>query len=298
LGLIVEGVDAMKFFIHYIFLPLSFIFYKLSRRAQFFCAQVLGCIWFDVLRVRRKMVLNHLSIAFPEWSLEKKISVGRQSVQHLCLSFLEFMVIYNYKPEQHTDYFEIQNISPITEQLKKGKGAMLMTLHMGTMDFAMLGFAGLGYKLNATSKDIKNKAVDDFLQNVRAKYGVKSLKDRRNPFVIFRALKDNEVIVFVMDQYMGRPHGIPVEFFGKKAWTAAGLAAFSLKTGQPVIPGYNFRREDGKVVINTLDPIELEVGDDREQNIKVMTQKYNDALEKIIRMHPEQWLWLHRRWKD
>jgi KDO2-lipid IV(A) lauroyltransferase len=288
----------MNFFINYIFIPFSRIFSKLGRRSQFMVAQVLGAIWFDILRVRRQMVINHLTIAFPDWPISKKISVGRQSVQHLCMSFLEYMVIYNYKPEQLKDYFEILNSDKINEQLKKGKGAMLMTLHLGAIDFAMLGFAGLGYKLNATSKDIKNKAADDFLQGVRAKYGVTSLRDRRNPFIIFKALKNNEVIIFVMDQFMGHPHGIPVEFFGKRAWTAAGLAAFSIKTQQPVIPVYNFRRDDGKVVINALDPIELEVGDDREQNIKVMTQKYNDTLEKIIRLHPEQWLWLHRRWKE
>lgn len=288
----------MKFFLNFIFIPVSGVFSKLPRRAQFFCAQVMGCLWFDVLRVRRKVVLSNLSIAFPEWPLKKKISVGRKSVQHLCFSFLEYMVIYNYKPEQYNDFFVVQNLDRIDNQLKKGKGVLLATLHMGAIDLALLGFAGKGYKLNATSKDIKNKATDDFLQNLRVKFGIKSLKDRRNPFVIFRALKDNEAVIFVLDQFMGRPHGIPVKFFGQTAWTAAGLAAFSMKTQQPVIPIYNFRRDDGKVVINTLEPIELEVAEDREQNIRIMTQKYNDALEKIVRMHPEQWLWLHRRWKE
>ncbi|MES2768705.1 MAG: lysophospholipid acyltransferase family protein [Bdellovibrionota bacterium] len=288
----------MKYFINFILIPLSGVFSGLSKRSQFFCAQILGIIWFDVIRLRRKLVIQNISVAFPDWAMEKKISVGRQSVQHLCLSFFEYMIIYNYKPEMHSKYFDIHNEHIIRNQLQKGKGALLMTLHMGAIDFALVGFTGFGYKVNATLKRIKDVHIDKFVNDLRDKNGIKFIADRKNPFDIFRALKNNEAVVFVMDQHMGRPHGIQVDFFGKKAWTAAGLAAFAMKTQMPVIPLYNFRRDDGKIAIDVLDPIELEVNVDREQNIKVMTQKYNDALEKIIRLHPEQWLWVHRRWKD
>ncbi len=288
----------MKYFINFILIPLSGVFAGLSKRSQFFCAQILGIIWFDIIRLRRKLVIQNISVAFPDWSMEKKISVGRQSVQHLCLSFFEYMIIYNYTPEMHSKYFDIHNEHIIRNQLQKGKGVLLMTLHMGAIDFALVGFTGFGYKVSATLKRIKDVHIDKFVNDLRDKNGIKFIADRKNPFDIFRALKNNEAVVFVMDQHMGRPHGIQVEFFGKKAWTAAGLAAFAMKTQMPVIPLYNFRRDDGKIAIDVLDPIELEVNPDREQNIKVMTQKYNDALEKIIRLHPEQWLWVHRRWKD
>lgn len=288
----------MKFFLHFIFIPFSLIFTALPRSTQWFLAKILGCIWFDVLRVRRQMVINHLSLAFPDWPLDKKVSVGRKSVQHLCYSFLEYMILVNYRQEDRARYFEVTSRQHIDDQLAKGKGALLVSLHLGSIDLAVLGFASLGFRINITSKEIRNEVIAEFVQKLRARFNIVTLKDRRNPFLIFRALKDNEAVIFIMDQFMGAPHGIPVKFFGHKAWTAAGLAAFAIKTEQRVIPIYNFRRDDGMVVIGSLDPIELEVGPDREQNIKVMTQKYNDALEKIIRMHPEQWLWLHRRWKE
>jgi KDO2-lipid IV(A) lauroyltransferase len=288
----------MKLFIEFILIPWSGIFARFPRKLQFFCAQILGCIWFDIIRLRRKLIIANLTQAFPDWSRAKKISVGRKSVQHLCLSFFEYLIIYNYKPEMHKKYFEIHGNEVIDEQLKKGKGALLMTLHLGAIDFALLGFSGFGYKINATLKRIKNESIDQFVNDMRAKNKIKFIADRKNPFDIFRALKNNETVIFVMDQHMGKPHGIQVDFFGKKAWTAAGLAAFAMKTQMPVITIYNFRREDGKIEIGVLDPIELEVHSDREQTIKVMTQKYNDALEKVICMHPEQWLWVHRRWKD
>jgi KDO2-lipid IV(A) lauroyltransferase len=288
----------MKFFINFILIPLSKIFAGLPYKVQFMFAKALGFVWFDVIRLRRKLVIQNLTQSFPDWSMQKKISTGRQSVQHLCMSFFEYMIIYNYDKSMHSKYFELHNAEAINEQFRKGKGALLMTLHMGAIDFALVGFTGFGYKVNATLKRIKDVHIDKFVNDMRDKNGIKFIADRKNPFEIFRALKNNEALIFVMDQHMGRPHGIQVDFFGKKAWTAAGLAAFAIKTKMPVIPLYNFRRDDGKIVMDTLEPIELALTEDREQNIKCITQKYNDAIEKIIRLHPEQWLWVHRRWKD
>lgn len=288
----------MKFFINFIFKPFSGLFASLPYKLQFLVAQMMGILWFDLIRLRRKLIIQNISVAYPDWTLEKKISVGRQSIQHLCMSFLEYMLIYQYNDSKMDEYFEAKNLEPVRNQLKKGKGALTMTLHMGAIDFALVGFSASGFKVNATLKRINNEPVDKFVNELRAKNGIKFIADRKNPFDIFRALKNNETLIFVMDQHMGKPHGIQVDFFGKKAWTAAGLAAFAMKTEMPVIPIYNFRRADGKIAIDTMDPIELEVTDGREQTIRVMTQKYNDAIEKIIRLHPEQWLWVHRRWKD
>lgn len=288
----------MKYFIKFFLIPSSKAFASLPHKTQFLFAKILGVFWFDVIRLRRKLVIQNLTQAFPDWSEAKKISVGRQSVQHLCMSFFEYLIIYNYDSKDHSKFFAIHNRHIIDEQLKKGKGALLMTLHMGAIDFALVGFSGFGYKVSATLKRIKDIHIDKFVNDMRDKNGIKFIADRKNPFDIFRALKNNECVVFVMDQHMGRPHGIQVDFFGKKAWTAAGLSAFAMKTQMPVIPLYNFRRDDGSIAIDTLDPIGLALGGDREQNIKDMTQKYNDAIEKIIRLHPEQWLWVHRRWKD
>lgn len=279
-------------------IPTSQFFTKLPRKVQFLFAQILGILWFDIIRLRRKLVIENISHCFPEWPMKKRIRVGRKSVQHLCFSFFEYLLIYNYDSSLHSQYFEIHNREIIDQQLAKGKGALLMTLHLGAIDFALVGFSGFGYKVNATLKRIKNEAIDKFVNDMREKNSIKFIADRRNPFDIFRALKNNETLIFVMDQHMGAPHGIPVEFFGKRAWTAAGLAAFSMKTQSPVIPIYNFRRSDGKIAIGVLKPIELDVTGDREQDIKRMTQKYNDVIEKIVKEHPEQWLWVHRRWKD
>lgn len=288
----------MKYFIKFFMIPMSGIFAALPRRVQFCLAQILGILWFDIIRLRRNLVIANISHCFPEWPMEKRIQVGRQSVQHLCMSFFEYLVIYNYKPSMHSELFEIEGREIIDQQLQKGKGALLMTLHLGAIDLALVGFSGFGYKVSATLKRIKNEAIDKFVNDLRAKHNIKFIADRRNPFDIFRALKNNEAVIFVMDQHMGAPHGIPVQFFGRKAWTAAGLSAFAMKTQSPVIPIYNFRRKDGKIAFGVLSPIELDVGSDREQNIRAMTQKYNDALEQIVRSHPEQWMWVHRRWKD
>jgi len=182
--------------------------------------------------------------------------------------------------------------------LQKKEGVLVLSLHLGTIDLAPASLALLGYPLSITLKEIKNETINTFIDQVRRSKGVRPLADRRNPFEIFRAIKRGDLTVFVMDQYMGNPHGIEITFFGLPAGTASGLAGFSMKTQLPVIPMYNFRREDGKVYVCSLPPIYPEtISDNFDENIRYNTQKYNDIIEKIVKKHPDQWMWVHRRWK-
>jgi KDO2-lipid IV(A) lauroyltransferase len=289
----------MKLLIKLIMVPMGFVFTALPRKLQICAANAMGIFWFDILRLRRDVVLSNLKLAFPEWSEKKRIQVGRKSIQNLCLSFFEYFIIVRFKPEWRDKYFEIEKdkFAPVDQEIQKGHGVFLLSLHLGAIDFALAGYQKFGYNITCTFRRIKNKAFDDFVTGLRQKEGIKTLEDRRNPFDIFRALKNNDCVLFIMDQYMGKPHGINARFFGHPAGTAAGLAAFALKTGQPVYPAYNYRR-NGKIVLTAGRPILIDLEGDREQNILKATQKFNDSLEEIIRKHPEQWLWVHKRWKE
>ncbi len=283
-------------FIKIILTPICFIFSILPRWSQEACANFLGIIWFDVIRLRRRVVLENLDLAFPHWEKEKKIQIGRKSIQNLCLSFLEYLLVFRFRPEWKDRFFKIQGFEGVDKELQKGHGVLMVSLHLGAIDFAMLGYLSFGYKMAITSKRINNKIFDELLMEKRKKEGITVIEDRRNPFAIFRALKDNKCLVFIIDQFMGIPYGIPVKFFGQTAWTAAGPAAFSLKTNLVVYPVYNYRK-NGQIILQAEEPIPVEIVGDHEQNIKHMTQKYNDRLEEIIRKYPEQWMWVHKRWK-
>lgn len=268
------------------------------RKLQTALANTIGFLWFDVFRFRRTVILENLKLAFPEKDLEWHKKVGRKSTQNLCLSFLDYFILYRVNSKNISKYVQLNNVESLKKQIQEGQGTLVLSLHLGTIDLAPAALALNGYKVHITLKTIKNKTVDLFINNLRRSKGVTPLADRRNPFEIFRSIKKGYPTIFIMDQYMGNPHGRELKFFGHPAGTAVGLAGFSLKTGLPVIPMYNFRRADGMISIVSEDPILPEsISDVFEENIRYNTQKYNDRMELIIKKYPEQWMWVHRRWK-
>ena len=115
---------------------------------------------------------------------------------------------------------------------------------------------------------------------------------------IVDTIEKGDAIVFPFDQYARRPEGIPVEFFGYDAGTYKSMAVIALSTGAPVMPAASWREPDGKHVLKFWPPIDVITADDVGEEIRLNTRAYNRALEWLIMRHPEQWWWVHRRWKN
>lgn len=260
-------------------------------------AWILGILWFDVFRIRRTVVTSNLKIAFPEKSEAERLKMGRASVVHLCETFLEYSRVALFG-EKIGKTFEYRNKEILSQALAKGKGVLLLTSHVGNGDLAALEVVRQGVVMNLISKHFKSKALDDFWFGLRAQKGMKFIGNEKSTFDILRALKRKEAVVFVIDQFMGPPVGCRTLFFGKETGTAMGLAVFAQKTEAPVVPISNFRREDGSFVISYEKEIPFENVGTQDENIRHMTQKYTDHIEQVVRKHPDQWLWVHKRWKD
>ena len=170
------------------------------------------------------------------------------------------------------------------------------------MDVGASSIVMKGQELYLITKRFKAKWFDDMWFSVRGAQGVKYIDAHapNNAFEILKALKKNAALVFVLDQYMGKPFGIATRFFGKRTGTAYGLALFVQKTKAPVLPTYTFEGDDHKIHVVIEPPLDTEkcLTDDKDQTLVNLTQSFNDKLEEIVRKHPEQWMWVHRRWKD
>jgi KDO2-lipid IV(A) lauroyltransferase len=105
-------------------------------------------------------------------------------------------------------------------------------------------------------------------------------------------------VIFPFDQHAGGRDGIRAEFFGHPAWTFRSLALLSLTAGVPVVPASTWREPDGRHVLRFEEALPIIECDDPGESIRANTQAYNHALERMIVRHPEQWFWMHRRWKD
>lgn len=287
----------MNVFVRIIVKAITYFIYILPRKVQLLLGRILGVLWFDIVRIRRNVVLQNLRLAYPALTEQERVFIGRKSVIGLCHTLVEFCVIVHFKGRDFNKYFISGDLSKLQSEYQKGKGVLLLSLHTGNGDLATLGLTKLGYKVNLISKHFKSKWLNDLWFGIRGEQGTKFIHFEKSTFEILRALKRGEVVIFVLDQFMGPPVGARTHFFGVETGTAKGLAVFAQKSGAPVVPVYNFRREDGRIVILADPKIPFEESGERDDNIKYMTQKYTGQLEQIIRKSPDQWMWVHRRWK-
>jgi KDO2-lipid IV(A) lauroyltransferase len=288
----------MKQLIGLFFKALSFVISHLPRFLREGIATGIGILWFDVLRIRRDVALANLQIAFPEMPLAERTRIARASLVGMGRTIVEFTYFPFFSRKDVDRLFVIEGLEYVQEARKLGKGVIFLSMHLGNGDYAGSALSLTGLPLHLISKEFKARWLNDMWFGMRKKHGTRFISPEKSSFDILRALKRNEIVIFVLDQFMGPPIGVRTMFFGKETGTAAGLALMAGRTGAPVIPSYTYRRPDGKVAAVFEAPIPYLDDGPRDRNIAVMTQAYTDKIESIVRRHPEQWMWIHRRWKE
>ncbi|MBT4760350.1 MAG: lysophospholipid acyltransferase family protein [Bdellovibrionaceae bacterium] len=287
----------MKYLTGLFFKSISWLVHFSPKWFQSFLGDFIGFLWFDLLRIRRKIVLDNIKIAFPDLSYKQRVALGRKSLSVSGRNIVNYSHLPFINKENFKEYVEIENIHHIQEALSKGKGVCLLTLHLGNGDLGGVGLSLSELPVHLISKEFKLKWLNDLWFGVRSRLGVGFIPPRNSSYAILKKLKANEVVIFVLDQFMGPPIGVKTLFFGKETGTAMGLTVMAKRTGAPVIPVYCHERADGKQVVSCESEIEFEEKGEKSETLTYMTQKYTDKLESIIKLYPEQWMWVHRRWK-
>lgn len=259
--------------------------------------QFLAFLWIDIFRIRRQVILQNLDIAFPEKNLTEKKMLAKASMVSLCRSFFDVMKIPSLTDSWIDQNVIISGLDKIHELKSKQTGVFFLTLHLGSGDVGAAILSRRVWKSCLITKRFKNQFLDAFWFGLRGRSETEFIDahSERNAFDILSALRKKKAVIFVLDQYMGKPFGIASQFFGVKTGTAYGLALFVKKTKLPVIPIYTYWGEDRKLRISVGEAVALspELSETHEE----MTNRFNQELEKIIRQHPDQWMWVHRRWK-
>ncbi len=277
---------------------LSQVVNRLPMSVQMAIGDFLGIIWFDIFRIRRGVALENLRNCFPDWSEKKRVTTARKSICHLGRAFVEFLRLPAAELEDYADHFEVQGLDNIRNAQKQGKGAFLLVSHIGNGDWATVAFALNGIRLSSITKEFKWRALNDFWFQIRRRFGLDLIPDRKSSLTILKKLKQNEIIGFVLDQFLGPPIGIKTKFFGRETGTPMGLAVLVERSRAPVIPALTYRLADGRTAVVFEPEIPFVDTGDKERNIQVNTQRYCDKIEEWVRKHPEQWMWVHRRWKE
>ncbi len=273
------------------------ILHKSPWRVEKFIGICLGIFWYDILRIRRNVVINNLGIAFPEKPLKERVKLGRKAMIEFCIGIVQYSHIPFLEKKSLDRFFIIEGLEHLRQGVEKGRGVLMMTLHLGNGDFAVSGLGLNGLPVHLVSKEMNASWLNDMWFGMRQRVGVRFIPPRNSAFAILKALKRKEIVIFVNDQFTGPPIGIKARFFGTDAGTALGLASMAERSGAALIPVYNLRLSDGRIRIVFEAEIPWESKGSHEESLAHMTQVYNDRLEQYVRLCPEQWMWLHKRWK-
>lgn len=257
----------------------------------------LGLLWFDVFRIRRKLVIENIQRAFPEMSASKAAKLGRKSLFNLGTNFVEYCFLPFMNKRNVSRVAQLLNPEHLDHALDKGKGVLMLTLHLGHGDVAVGALSLYGYPMVLVSKFFKLKWLNDLWFGMREKLGTEFIPPRNSSFQLLKKLKANQVVTIPLDQFTGPPIGVKTRFFGVETGTAAGLALMALRSGALVVPAYTYRTSSGLHQIQLMPAIDMSPFTSAEDPSLAATEHFNRILEEIVRKHPDQWMWIHRRWK-
>jgi Kdo2-lipid IVA lauroyltransferase/acyltransferase len=259
--------------------------------------EFIGFLWFDVFRIRRKLVVDSIQRCFPDWDTKKVFTTGRQSLKSMGISIIEFIDLAFMKKEELLERVTIEGEENLQAALAPGKGALLLGAHMSNGDVGIAGMSARGYPMYLISKRFSSQWLDELWFRIRGRFGTQFISPRNSSYDILKALRNKGAVIFVLDQFMGPPLGVRTTFFGRPTGTAVGLALFAERAKAPVIPCFARREKSGRYVVSFGKAIPFEDQGDKNTTLQYMTQKYTDKIEEMVRAYPEQWMWLHRRWK-
>jgi KDO2-lipid IV(A) lauroyltransferase len=261
-----------------------------------------GRLIYHLLPLRRKIVLANLQRVFGEDLAEPEIrKLAEAFYGHYARCLGELLQRPFLSEKKRQELIRVENIESPTEAHKRGKGIILLTGHFGNWEMATV--AGIGrlrqYKglLHFVRRPLKPEILNRFVNERFRKAGFGVLGRRDSLEEILDLLAGGAIVVIVFDQHAGGRRGIPVDFLGSPADTFKSLAILAMSTGAPVIPASSWREPDGSHVLRFEEPLPEIDDPDVGAAIRRNTRSYNEALEKMLLRHPEQWIWMHKRWK-
>ena len=260
----------------------------------------LGWFFYHVVGFRRKLVEQNLKLALGSEKTDEELkNIALQNYQHYARTAVEILCSINWTENDYRKRTRIEGLENIRPRLNGKNGGIFLGAHLGNWEFAVSTAAIHGIPVDVVVKEAKSKIGQQFLDWYRCRFGVGIFFETKTVKEIFNSFNTGRFTVFILDQFMGPPIGVPVKFFGVEAGTAAGLALFCDKRDLPVFPAYNYRDSEGRLCTVIEPQLEYEkLSSDRDTRIFQRSQAYNNAIEKMVRRNPEQWLWLHRRWKE
>jgi Kdo2-lipid IVA lauroyltransferase/acyltransferase len=260
-------------------------------------AGVIGHIWLVVDSRHRNVAIENLTHVYGHEKSSREIRLlALRIFQNLALILFEIGWSMKIKEKDFYKSFKIVGLENVRLAYTKGKGVLALTAHIGNWELLLMAAGFLGIPMGAIYRPFDFKPLDRFFADLRARYGAKLYPKSRAMRKILRSMRDKELVGFLLDQNTNAQSGVFADFFGRPACTHKGMAVIAMGTEAPVIPAFLLREGSGfRLEFGPEIPL-IRTGD-KDKDVIENTQRYNQAIESIILRYPEQWFWVHRRWK-
>jgi len=262
-----------------------------------------GRFLYRFLPLRRGVILENLRRVYGERIGGDEIRrLAQAHYGHLWRLLGEFLRFRWLSAAKKKALVRVENIEAFVAAQAQGKGILILTGHFGNWEVATIAGIGNYPEVKGRFHFVRRAVKPAWLDRIvtrrfnRAGFGV--FPKRGSLDAMLERLEHGDAIVFPFDQHARPPDGIEVDFFGHPAWTFRSLAIIALATGAPVLPATSWREPDGHHVLRFEEPIAPLEATDTGEAIRRNTRAYNEKLEELVMRRPEQWYWVHRRWKS
>ena len=263
------------------------------------CAWITTAVLYLVSTRLRRYAVESLTVAFADTiSLKEKKRITRRSFFSLSLGLAD-LFFYIARPGRAADAFVLEGAEYLKEAHTAGKGAVVAVAHFGPFVAMLFKFLYEGYTVRVVMRAPRNRIFADEINTRGALFvphPIYSTPLRACVEACFATLRNNEVLVMPVDQNYGGPGRIFVDFFGRKAATAAGPAAYAFKTGAPLLSAFAYPSGRGRWKIK-VEPVVIDRAFPEREAVRAATQELTARVEAAVRAYPGEWVWMHRRWK-
>ena len=267
---------------------------KLARQA----GAVIGYLAFHLFARLRHVGKINLRLAYPQWRDQRRTETLQAVYRNLGYLLAEFCQMSAYTRDQACGFIEYEGLEHYHEARGRGKGVLVVTGHLGAWELSSYFHSLMGHPMGLVIRRLDNPLVDAFVNRIRCLHGNRVIHKDDFARGLISSMRAGETVGILMDTNMTPPQGVFVPFFGVEACTASGLARIALKTDASVLPGFLLWDEIREKYVLRFGPVmELARTHDAEADVLANTAAFTLAIEQAIRRNPEQWLWMHRRWK-
>jgi Kdo2-lipid IVA lauroyltransferase/acyltransferase len=246
----------------------------------------------------RRAAMFNLNLAFPESSEGAREQILRGMIRQIGWMAGEFSQFPKYTAANISRIVEIDGAEHFDSAQRRGKGVLFLTGHMSAWELAPFAHALYGHPLHFLVRPVANARVDELINRYRCLSGNRPIEKNRSARAILKVLADGGTVGILADTNTSLEEGVFADFFGRPASTTSGLARIALRTGAAVIPGFLMWDAARKKYRLQFGPaLDLVRTGDEDSDVRQNTARFTAVIEAYVRRHPDQWLWVHKRWK-